>query len=100
MKALAGVADFIEACFYEPSVDRIRSDLADILRRLGSAEQLRGILRPGYPDLQDNQKVKAAVSALRGSGMEGISFYSYGHLRTSSLDWMADALEPGGVAVK
>ena len=100
LKALAGVADFIEACFYEPSVDRIRSDLADILRHLGSAEQLRGILRPGYPDLQDSQNVKAAVSALRGSGVEDISFYSYGHLRTSSLDWMADALDPGGVDVK
>lgn len=96
LKALAGVADFIEACFYEPSVERIRSDLADILRRLGSATQLRGIIRPGYPDLQDSQSMKAAVSALRQSGLEGISFYAHGHLRTSSLDWMADALMSDG----
>ncbi len=92
LKALASVADFVEACFYEPAVDRVCSDLADILRRIGGPEKLRGILRPAYPDLQDSQSVKAAVAALREAGVDGISFYNYGHLRTTSLDWMADGL--------
>lgn len=90
--ALAEVADHVEACFYEPSVERVRSDLADIIRRLGSTEKLRGILRPAYPDLGDQLSVNAAVSTLREAAVDGISFYNYGHLRTASLDWMGNAL--------
>jgi hypothetical protein len=32
------------------------------------------------------------VHALREAGIEDIAFYNYGHLRRSSLNWIAEAL--------
>jgi len=92
LAGLARAAGTIEACFYEPSVSRIEGDLWDIRRRLNGAGRLRGILRPGHPDLATRADVIAAVAALDAGGVEDIAFYNYGHLRQASLDWMGDAL--------
>lgn len=92
LAGLCARADHLEVCFYEPSVDRIRADLQDVTHRCGGVGQLRGILRPGSPDLRDREAVIGAVKALVGGGVKDISFYNYGHVRRSSLDWMADAL--------
>ncbi len=92
LNGLLGVADRLEVCFYEPGPERIKSDLHDVARRVGGNERLRGILRPGHPDLTDRASVAAAVTALSDGGIEDISFYNWGHLRPASLDWMGDAL--------
>jgi hypothetical protein len=92
LRALAEAAGIVEACFYEPSVERIRADVRDTQRRLKGAGTLRGILRPGFPDLQSRSDLVAAVEALRDAGVSGIAFYNYGHLRRSNLAWIADAL--------
>ncbi len=93
LRALAETAGIIEACFYEPSAARIRADIWDVQRRLNGAGKLRGILRPGFPDLQSRGEVVAAAEALRDAGIAEIAFYNYGHLRRSNLAWIADALE-------
>ncbi len=92
LKALAAAAGIIEACFYEPAVTRIEADLWDVRRRLAGAGTLRGVLRPGWPDLADRQQVVGAVAALHAAGVDDIAFYNYGHLRPASLGWVADAL--------
>ncbi len=91
--AIAKVADYIEACFYEPSVSRIAGDLHDIGRRIGGTSKLRGILRPAFPDLQSAGDVAGAVETLRKGDVQGISFYNYGHLKRVSLDWIGAALK-------
>ena len=90
--SLAAAADIVEACFYEPSVARIRADIFDVKRRLAGAGGLRGILRPAWPDLQSRADVVGAATALRDAGITDIAFYNYGHLRRSNLAWIADAL--------
>ena len=92
LAALARAAGIVEVCFYEPGAERIRADLWDVRRRLGTAGRLRGVLRPGHPDLADRQAVVDAVQALRAGGVEDLAFYNYGHLRQASLDWMGEAL--------
>lgn len=92
LASLCRVADHLEVCFYEPSVDRIRADLQDVTHRCGGSDKLRGILRPGPPDLTSRDAVIGAVGALRSGGIEDISFYNYGHIRRSGLEWMAAAL--------
>ncbi len=89
---LAKIADRIDVCFYEPSVARVRSDYLDVARRLDGHGTIAGILRPGYPDLDNRDAVVGAVAALAAAGVNDIAFYNYGHLRQASLDWMADAL--------
>lgn len=92
LPAVAGAAGIVEACFYEPSPERIAADLADVKRRMRGKGKLRGILRPNFPDLQGAEAVRAAVRILKEGGVEGIAFYNWGHLRPQSLRWMGDAL--------
>ena len=66
LRALAQATGIVEACFYEPSVERVRAEIRDVQRRLAGAGKLRGILRPGFPDLQSRAElVAAAQGALR-----------------------------------
>jgi hypothetical protein len=95
LKALAEVTGLIEACFYEPSAARIKADLFDLRRRLGSTGRLRGIMRPAYPDLSSKGEFLAAVEALRAGGVTELAFYNWGHLRRANLAWIADALKDG-----
>ena len=96
IRALAQAAGILEACFYQPSADRVRCDAWDVQRRLRGAGALRGILRPAHPDLASRDAVVGAVTALRQAGIEDLAFYNYGHLRESSLRWIADALAQSG----
>lgn len=95
LQALARTAGHIEACFYEPSAERIRADLFDIHRRLKGAGKLRGILRPSHPDIANRAEFVAAVEALRAGGVEELAFYNWGHLRRTNLSWIGDALRGG-----
>jgi hypothetical protein len=92
LAALAKAAGIVEACFYEPSAARVRSDIRDTQRRLNGAGRLRGILRPGFPDLQSRSEVIAAAEACRDAGVSDVAFYNYGHLRRHQLGWIAEAL--------
>lgn len=92
LRALAEAAGIIEACFYEPSAARVRADIHDVQRRLKGAGKLRGILRPGFPDLQTRSELVAAAEVLRDANISEVAFYNYGHLRRKNLAWIADAL--------
>jgi hypothetical protein len=93
LKALAEAGIAIDACFYEPTAMRVKSDLFDIKRRIGPAGKLRAILRPGHPDLADKAEFLAAVAALRAGGVEDMAFYNWGHLRQHNLAWIGEALK-------
>ena len=96
LAALAETAGIIEACFYEPSPERIRADAWDLKRRLAGQGHIRGIMRPAHPDLGSAGAVAAAVGGLHEAGIDDIAFYNYGHLRPASLRWIGQAL--AGVA--
>jgi hypothetical protein len=92
LKALATAAGIIEACFYEPSPERVRADAWDVRRRLRGTGAIRGILRPAHPDLNGRGAVIAAVEGLRQAGIGDVAFYNYGHIRAVSLEWIGAAL--------
>ena len=96
LPALGRAAGILEVPFYEPDLERLRADIWDVKRRVGNAGQLRGILRPGFPDLRNAQQVEAAVQIAADAGIEDLAFYNYGHLRAASLTWMAGALAAQG----
>lgn len=93
LAALAGAGAIIEACFYEPSAARVKADLFDVKRRLGGKGELRGILRPAWPDLSNKGDFLAAVSALEQGGVTGIAFYNWGHLRAANVAWIGEAMK-------
>ena len=62
--ALARAADVLEVPFYEPEAGRIRADAWDVRRRIGGDQPLRGILRPGWPDMASRDDLVAACAFL------------------------------------
>jgi len=93
LAALAQAAGIIEACFYEPSSERVKADLFDVKRRLRGKGKLRGILRPAWPDLASKAEVIAAVRVLVEGGVTEIAFYNWGHVREASMTWIGEAME-------
>jgi hypothetical protein len=93
LAALAEAAHFIEACFYESSAMRVKSELFDIRRRLRGRGKLRGILRPAYPDFGNRAEFLAAMGVLAEDGIDEVAFYNWGHLREANLAWIADGLK-------
>jgi hypothetical protein len=92
LKAIAETTGVIEACFYEPTLGRIKGDLADIKNRTDNIGKIKGILRPAFPDLTSEEAVVGAVRALWDGGVKDIGFYNYGHIRSQSLNWIGKAL--------
>ena len=92
LRALSAAADFVEACFYEPSPERVQADLFDAKRRIRGKGNLRGILRPSFPDLDSADDVARAVKLLADGGVQGISFYNWGFLRQRNLDYIEHAM--------
>ena len=96
LAALANAAGIIEACFYEPCPMRVKADLFDVKRRLKGHGQLRGIMRPAWPDLSTKGDFLAAASALIEGGVSDLAFYNWGHLRKNNLAWIGDAMNLTG----
>ena len=92
LAALAEAAGIVEACFYEPGVQRIKADLFDVKRRICGRGRLRGILRPAYPDLSQRSEFLAAVQELAKNDVNEIAFYNWGHLRSTNIGWIGDAI--------
>ena len=92
LKSLAAAAGIVEACFYEPSPKRVLADLFDVKRRMRGNGELRGILRPSFPDLDSADDVASAVKLLADGGVQGISFYNWGFLRQRNLNYIARAM--------
>jgi hypothetical protein len=90
--SLIDAAGILEACFYQPTAMRIKSELFDLRRRLRGKGKLRAVLRPTYPDIDNRAEFVAACRALAEGGVNEVGFYNYGHLRAANLGWIADAL--------
>jgi hypothetical protein len=91
LAGLAGAADGLELCLYEPGAGGVAADLAEVRARVG-ARPLRAVLRPGPPDASDEGNFAAKVAHLAGAGMAGLGFYNFGHLRRVHLKWIGRAL--------
>jgi len=50
-------------------------------------------LRPAHPDFNLKPDFLAAVEALANSGVSGIAFYNWGHLREANLAWIGEAMK-------
>ncbi|HET7717033.1 MAG TPA: hypothetical protein VFK86_15530, partial [Bauldia sp.] len=92
LKALAGAAGIVEACFYEPSAARVLADAWDVKRRVGDAGAIRGIMRAAHPDLNSAGELAAAVIGLHRAGIDDIAFYNFGFYRPRSFEWIRAAL--------
>ncbi len=89
---LAQAADRLEIPVYRTGPTAIAEDAVWARTTAGENPDVGFILRPGYPDLAEAGEVAEAVAALRALNPVSLSFYNYGHLRLSALDWITGAL--------
>lgn len=82
----------LEMPAYQTGVDAILSDVVATKAAAGPGAELGYILRPTYPNLPTAGDVRTAVREIGAVGAASISFYNYGHLRLSSLDWIKSAI--------
>ncbi|ELX08946.1 hypothetical protein Jab_2c10040 [Janthinobacterium sp. HH01] len=92
LHALSKVADWLEIPFYEADAAAVRSDAWDCIRRIGTPDRIRAILRPGPPDLGDGAQLPQALQGLWELGIRHIGFYNYGMLRRDLLQALGAAL--------
>lgn len=92
LRALAGVADWLEIPFYETDAAAVSSDAWDCIRRIGTPDRIRAILRPGPPDLADGAQLPQALQGLRDLGIRHFGFYNYGMLRRDRLQALGAAV--------
>ena len=92
LMALVEIVDWLEVPFYENSPERVASDAWDVCRRVGGASKLRGILRPGPPDMNSQEQLSASITVLQQQGINELAFYNYGMLRQHNLDWLGTVL--------
>ncbi|RYE10700.1 MAG: hypothetical protein EOP22_03595 [Hyphomicrobiales bacterium] len=82
----------LEVPAYQLGVAAILADAAEVRAAAGAEATIGYILRPTYPHLLSAADVRSAVKGLEAAGANGLAFYNYGHMRLSSLDWIAAAL--------
>lgn len=91
LAALAKIAR-LEVPAYQSGVPAILSDVAATRVAAGPGARLGYIVRPTYPNLPSAGDVRTVVREIGATGAASISFYNYGHMRLSSLDWIKAAL--------
>lgn len=82
----------LEMPAYQSGVPAILDDVEVTRAAAGPDARLGYILRPTYPNLPSAGDVRTVVQAIGASGAASISFYNYGHMRLSSLDWIKAAI--------
>jgi hypothetical protein len=92
LSRLSEHADIIEVLGYRMSPGEVGADVWWARRRIGSRARLHVAVRPAYPDAPDEANLLAKVEAIRQCGVDGISFYNYGHIRLGHLAWVRRAL--------
>jgi len=92
LAALAKAAGIVEVCFYERGPERVRADLFDVKRRVDGRGEIRGILRPAYPDFEAKAEFIAALAALKNGGVDNVAFYNWGHIREANFLWIAEGI--------
>ena len=85
-------ADGLELPLYQPSVAATVAEAEYVMRKVGGVKRLSAILRPGWPDVQNEEQVMETIDCVRKSGFRDISFYNYDMLLPRHLQWLGKAL--------
>lgn len=94
---MAKVVDRIELPLYHAQSEALFADLDGVLANI-SKEKLSVILRPGYPDVKDQQTLRNRVRGILDRGIANLNFYNFGHLPEARLFDLSDILQSVGVS--
>lgn len=87
LAALAQVCDGLEAPLYQSSTRAFEEELRFLRGQLGAAP-MSAILRPGFPDMDEEAQLRERFASLQAAGLGDIAFYNYGLLKPNNLAWI------------
>ncbi len=90
LASLAQHADYLEIPLYEKNLADFSQDLAYCQQ---FSQQLRLIMRPGFPDLQNGELLDQALALAAQAGLRDWAFYNYGLLPENRLRHLAQTLQ-------
>jgi hypothetical protein len=85
--AVARACAGVEAIGYAADPERVRGDL----EAYGDAA-VSVVLRPGIPDSDSSDNLRAKLELARAAGLRRVDFYHYGLMRLDALDLVREAL--------
>jgi hypothetical protein len=93
-RELTAGCDEIAVCGYASDPERVRTDVAWYVERVGDPRRLALILRPVVPDCDSADNLRAKLQVARDLGVGQVGFYHYGLAPLRALDLIREALEP------
>ncbi len=93
LKALADYADAVEILGYFQETKDLCDDIVRAGEMIGDGARLHVGMRPGYPDNGSADELTEKIKAAKETGVDGFSFYNYGHIRLENLQWIKQAIE-------
>jgi len=90
LRLLTG-ADAIEVMFY----NRRTEEAAQVVGTIKSSSEnpnVRVIIRPGYPDARSAEELLHTTESIIRGGARGVSFYNFGLIEKSHIDWVRNAI--------
>jgi hypothetical protein len=91
LAALDRACDGLEAPLYQASPIQVEQEALFVSSQV-RRERLSAILRPAFPDANEDAQFRAAFTKVRKSGIQDISFYNYGMLKRRNLEWIGRVL--------
>jgi hypothetical protein len=94
LTSIAPLVDGLLTLSYSADAQRLTEEFAGYLDRVGGRTRIGTVLRPAVPDCSSPADLRAKASLLGQLGADSISYYHYGLMRRSSLDWIRHAHTP------
>jgi hypothetical protein len=92
LRRLAKHADAVEYMFYARPPEDAPAVVRNVRNAVGPGVPVYLILRPGYPDAEDAATVARLTRAALAAGAEGVSYYNFGLIERSHMEWVRDAI--------
>lgn len=92
------VVDSIDYAYYRRDLDGLPQELTALHASVPESCAVDLLLRPGYPDIASGEDLSGKVSLASQSGVRSFSFYNYGLLCETSLDWVRDSIQATAAA--
>jgi len=93
IRNIASIVDAVEILSYFKSPRDIRSDLWFAKITVGTKSRLNIGLRPCFPDTPDVDNLIRKIEVINKIGVDGVSFYNYGHMPRENLNWIKKSLD-------
>lgn len=93
LTALCNTADGLELPLYQQSVATTKAEAEYVIQQSDGVKRLSAILRPGWPDMRNEEQLVETLDCVQKLGFRDIGFYNYDMLRPLNLQWLENALK-------